>query len=265
MEEKTKGVELRIGDLWGILKRCWWLMLAVAVLVFSVAYIFAKATYEEEYTATAIVWALGSNTSGSTSTSDVNIATVLIDDYIRLLTTDDLLQDVIDQEGLLLKPAQLRNMIKVDNETNTRVMEISVTASQPSGAKAIANRLVDVFCERINAKNDNADGKKLVTVWSYASIPEQPSNSVSALKIALIALVCAIAVYGVYFVLYLLDDKINTSNDVEKYLGVSMLGMIPNRQDVMRRRRSKNYYGYNGNTVASGIQTSNSGGKNENH
>ncbi|MBQ9784854.1 MAG: hypothetical protein IJW29_05075 [Clostridia bacterium] len=260
MEEKSRGVEIRFGDLWQILKRCWWLMLAVLLVVFLSVFIFEKATYEEEYTATGTVWALGSNASsaGSTSTSDVSIATALINDYKVLLLTDEILQKVIDAEGLLLKPAQLRSMISIENEDDTRVMKISVTASTPSGAKAIVDRLVDVFVEEINKKNDNVDGKELVKEWGdEAPLPERPSNSVSVLKIGLIAFVCAIAVYAVYFVLYLMDDKISTAEDVERYLGVSTLGLIPNRQDVMRRRRSKGgYYGYGG-----GTQASNRGGK----
>ncbi len=264
MEEKTRGIEIRFGDLWHIFKRCWWLMLAVLLVVFLSVFIFEKVTYEEEYTATGTVWALGSNASSSsaTSTSDVNIATALINDYKVLLLTDEILQKVIDAEGLLLKPEQLRSMISVKNEDDTRVMEISVTASTPSGAKAIVDRLVDVFVEEINKKNDNEDGKELVKEWGEeAPMPERPSNSVSVLKIGLIAFVCAIVVYAVYFVLYLMDDKISTAEDVERYLGVSVLGLIPNRQDVMRRRRSKGgYYAYDGAHQSGGSQASNRGG-----
>ena len=45
----------------------------------------------------------------------------------------------------------------------------------------------------------------------------------------------ALLVYGIYFVRYLLDDKINQPEDVEKYLGVSVLGVIPNSEDSKRR------------------------------
>ena len=257
MEEKSRGIEIRATDLWSILKRCWWLMLAVLIVVFASMYIFEKVTYEEEYTAEAIVWALGSNasSSGATSTSDVSIGTQLINDYKQLLLTDDLLQDVINKEVLLITPGQLRNMIGVSHETDTRVMKISVTASNPSSAQKLVNKLVDVFCDRITSKNDDAN-KKLITVWSHATEPVAPSNSVSILKIALIAFICAIAVYGVYFVLYIMDDKISTAEDVEKYLGVSMLGIIPNRQDVTRKKMKGAYYGYG---VTENSQSSNQG------
>ena len=80
------------------------------------------------------------------------------------------------------------------------------------------------------------------------------------LKIGLIAFVCALVVYAVYFILYLMDDKISTAEDVERYLGVSTLGVIPNRQDVMRRRSKGGYHAYDGGRQNIGSQASNRGG-----
>ena len=243
MGEKVKGFEIRLGDLWMILKRCWWLMLAVLIVVFSGVFIYEKVTYKEEYTATSTIWALGK----ATSTTDTNIAKALIKDYKKLIVTDTVLDEVIQNQNLLLETSQLREMIKIENDDGTNILEISVTASKPVSAKEIANELSKVACERINAKNTGVDAGNLVEPWEDATVPTKPSNSVSVLKIAIIAFACAMAVYAVYFVLYLLDDKISTAEDVEKYLGVSLLGLVPNHQDVMRRRRSKNaYYGYNG-------------------
>ena len=41
-----------------------------------------------------------------------------------------------------------------------------------------------------------------------------------------------------------MNDKINSAEDVEKYLGMSMLGMIPNRNDSVRRKSKYGYYYY---------------------
>ncbi|MBQ8416647.1 MAG: hypothetical protein IJX13_07110 [Clostridia bacterium] len=263
MEEKTTGVEIRVNDLWLILKRCWWLMLAVLVVVFAVVYLFITGNHEDEYTATATVWAMNMPGTGGVATSDVSIGTSLINDYKQLITTQGVLEEVIEKESLAaLSPAKLASMISISHQTNTRVMYVSVTSASPQSAQKIVNSLVDVFCDRLNAKHNgpDEDAKDLVTVWDEAEEPIVPSNRVSILQIALIAFVCALAVYGVYFVLYLMDDKINTAEDVEKYLGVSMLGVIPNRQDATRRGRRGGYYGYSEGT-RKGVNT-NSNGRN---
>lgn len=253
MEEKTTGVEIRVSDLWLIFKRCWWLMLAVLLIVFAVVYLVITNNHEDEYTATAIVWAMNMPSAGNVATSDVSIGTYLINDYKQLITTQGVLEEVIRQQNLVaLSPGKLASMVSIHHELNTRVMYVSVTSASPQSAQKIVNSLVGVFCDRLNAKNNGTDvvSKDLVTVWDEAEVPTVPSNKISILKIAIIALLCAFAVYGIYFVLYLLDDKINTAEDVEKYLGVSMLGVIPNRQDASRKGRKGAYYGFSERTGA---------------
>ena len=67
--------------------------------------------------------------------------------------------------------------------------------------------------------------------------PSQPdsyvelANPISLTKILLIALAVCLVLYLVFFFLYVLDDKINTAEDIEKYLGLNMLGQIPYRHD----------------------------------
>ncbi len=272
MEEKTTtGLEVRLTDLWLIFKRCWWLMLIVAAVVFLGTYTFAKVTYEEEYTATAVVWALPSNSansSGVTSTSDISIGTQLINDFKQLLITDGFLQKVLEAEEMdvHMSTSALKKMISVSHEENTRVMYVSVTVGSAARAEEIVNTTAKLFCDEINERAAGAtnpttgEAQKLIIVWEYAEKPTRPSNSVSVLKNAVIAAACAALIFAIYFVLYILDDKINTPEDVQKHLGVSMLGMIPNRLDVQRRRRGKGaYYGYYGSD--SSASSADQGGK----
>ena len=47
---------------------------------------------------------------------------------------------------------------------------------------------------------------------------------------------------AIVIVMYLLDDKIHTGEDIEKYLGLSVLGVIPevsNEKKKMRRKGVK--------------------------
>lgn len=41
-------------------------------------------------------------------------------------------------------------------------------------------------------------------------------------------LLAVVVVYGIFVLTYVLDDKIKTPDDVEKYLGLTVLGLIPN-------------------------------------
>ncbi len=245
MEEESRSIEIRISDLVAILKRCWWQMAIVLLVTFIGVFVYTNVTHEDEYTATAEIWALPNSQSstGNVNTSDVSIGTNLINDFTQLIVSKGVLEPVLKAEKLtdILTIDQLAGMITIDHTTGTRVMNISVTAKDPKRAADITNTLVAVFCQRVNSTNEEGE-KSLVQVWSTAEEPELPSNPVSTLKLLLIALVAAIVVYGIHLVVFLLDDKVNGAEDVERYLGVSVLGMIPNRRDVIRRRSKNGYY-----------------------
>jgi capsular polysaccharide biosynthesis protein len=232
-------------------------MLAALIVVFAIVYIFTVSTHEDMYTATTTVWALGSNasTSSSTSTSDVSIGTQLIHDYKELILSTGVLEVVLERnENIPITSGKLRGMISIGNTDGSRVMYVSVTSPKPSTSKQLADDLANVFCDRVNEMNKdndvNEDKKTLVRVWDSATTPTAASNPISMFRLILISLIAAIAVYGVFFVMYLLDDKISTADDVEKYLGVNILGMIPNRYDAQRKKKGKSgyYYSYSAYT-----------------
>lgn len=153
------------------------IVLSVVVIIpvagLGVYLVVDYVTYEEEYTATATMWVLGK----ATSTTDTNIAQALIEDYKKLIVSDTILLEVITNQNLLLEPSQLRQMIKIDNDDGTNILEISVTAAKPVSAKEIANELLYVACRRINEKNTSTAGGNLVEPWENATVPTKPSNS----------------------------------------------------------------------------------------
>lgn len=259
MKENSKTVsnEISFKDLFIILKRCWWLVLAVAIVLGAGAYAVMNLTHKDEYTATATIWAIGSNantaaTAGQTSTADVQIAIYLINDYKELIKTRSVMEVALQKAGSSMSQAALKANTLVENSEDSHVMHVSVTASTPEEAQKLVNALSNEFCRRVNEKNkvESAEDEKnvekpLVSVWDEATLPKDISNPVSLLLVILIALLGGIAVYVVFLVLHLMDDKINTTEDVEKYLGLNLLGVIPNKDDARRRgMRKKTYYHY---------------------
>jgi len=243
-----KENEIRFGDLWMVFKRCWVLALVVAILAGAATFAVMKLTHKDEFTSTATIWALGSNAStsgGKTSTSDVSIGTYLINDYKELILTDNVLLEALDLVDSNMSLSALRGNVKVTNNEDTRVMYVSVTAGDRKEAMNIANAISEVFCNRINEKSD--EGKTLVSVWDFAKESKNISNPISTILVILVALVAAVLIYAIYLILHLMDDKINTTTDVERYLGFNILGVIPNREDARRRGlRRRAYYRYTG-------------------
>ena len=251
MEENRKEIEIRLQDLWWIFKRCWWQMLIVFVLVAVVVFSLLSVSHEDEFTATASIYVLrntnetmpnGNQTN--LSTSDISIANQIIKDCdVLLRSRDHVLRPVLVAQNMddVISVERLNKMISINNKEDTRVLYLSVTTSSSEKSADIANALADQACEYFNGLYN----QKILNRVDQAVEPLAPSNPISLSKVALVAFAVAFLVYALHFVLFLLDDKINNTEDVEKYLGLSTLGVIPDRNDISRRKQRYGYYGLN--------------------
>ena len=134
-----------------------------------------------------------------------------------------------------MKPQKLANKIHVTSPDNTRVLQISVTDSDPELAASIANTVRQeavVQLETIMA----VDAVNLVYEASVPTAPSSPNVMRNTALAALLGLVGAVAVLSVVFVL---DDTIRTEEDVERYLGLSVFGVIPNCKEMSTEPESK--------------------------
>ena len=190
-------------------------MLLAAAIVFTGVYIYLNQTHVDEYTATATVYVMKEKSDGgNTSTSEVTIANTLVKDFMELATMDSVLEMVRTDRNLTMSTAQLRGMVSLKNIENTRFIYVSVTAKDPQSAHEISVSLAENACEYLN--NELLGNQKYASVADRGLVPKTPSNPISAFKLLLIAVGAALATYAIYLVLFLMDDKINTVEDVEQ-------------------------------------------------
>ena len=85
--EENKSIELKLSDMWEILKRCWWLMLIVCVVVGGFSFLFMKINHTPTYSSTATLYVVRESASGKdTTSSDISIATQLVRDFNKLIS-----------------------------------------------------------------------------------------------------------------------------------------------------------------------------------
>ena len=124
--------------------------------------------------------------------------------------------------------------MSVNHDEDTRILVLSATSETKEGAKKLADTWGDTFCTYIN---EEKFGEQMVT-FDEALLPINPSNAVSLSTALLIGILCAILVYGIFFVQFILDDRLNSAEDVERYLNLTVLGTIPNKQAANSKRGS---------------------------
>ena len=241
--EEVKRTELKVQDLWNVFRSCWILLLAIVVLVTGGSYLVLNQLYEPEYTATVTIWALRVSPDSLTS-QDVSIGTNLINDYRLLIKDDAVVRSVIQKTSMddnNLSIERLKNAVTIKNETGTRVLYLSVTAKTPGSAQTIANAWGEAFCEQVNnsigeEQSEEGNQQKTVKIFSKAYLPTTPSNQISIFKLLLIGVAVAVLAYAIALIRFVLNDRLITPEDVENYLGLHVLGMIPDKDELTPRR-----------------------------
>ena len=137
----------------------------------------------------------------------------------------------------MMKHEELLGKLSVSNSTDTRVIAISVTDSDPYRASDIANAIRETAAKHIQDVMD----VEYVKVVEDANIPTNPSSPSKSKNTILAGLLGGIVAAGVVIVRYLMNDTIQTPEDIEAYLGLSTLGSIPVAEDptAARKRRKR--------------------------
>lgn len=102
-----------------------------------------------------------------------------------------------------------------------------------------AKQIVDAICEIGQEKITQAMGFQQVNLYEYGTLNSKPCNTTSMTTYLLVGMIAAILVYSAFLIIFLLDDRIRTEQDIERYLGLSVLGDIPNAND-----KKNHQYGY---------------------
>jgi capsular polysaccharide biosynthesis protein len=114
-------------------------------------------------------------------------------------------------------------MISVSNPSSTRLLRITVTDTDRDRAKLIADEMADVARAFIAEKMDQSAPS--VTHYGYSDGSKVSPNITKNTVIG--ALAGAAVAIAIIVISFLTNDTIVTSDDIEKKLGMTLLGTIP--------------------------------------
>lgn len=221
MEEEV--IDLR--EYLSIIKKKWFIMaiLCVVCVAASTVYSFfiAKPVYQAE---TTLIVKTEKTEGTNTVTSDqIKTTQQLAVTYGEIIKSRKVLDDVIKNLDLDESYGQLSGKISVSTVSDTQIIKISVQDTNKSNAAKIANEIPKVFTkEAIRVADANG-----VEVIDKAQTPVNPVSPNKKMNI-LIAGVLGVMI-GLFIIILIefLNNKIKTPQDIEKELGLPLLGVIP--------------------------------------
>jgi len=223
----NEEIEVSLEDYLAIIKERIWLVVSItlaAVIVAGVLSFFViKPTYQAS---TSIIVGKPQVTDKQDSqlNNDVTMYQNLLITYSEIAKSDLVAQGALDSLKSNLTIKQIKDSITVTPKTGTQILTITGKGKNPEDVFNIVNAISNSFIE--SSKKVYPTGGD-IQVMDKAVIPVIPISPNKKLNLAIAFFLGLMISLGVVFLLEYLDDTIKTESDVEKYLGLPVLGVIP--------------------------------------
>lgn len=224
MEQEYETIDLR--EIFLLIKKNLLLIVAVTILAAVAGFLVSAFLLTPEYEASAslIVNSREDQSAQTTITNDqLTSATKLVDTYSVILTSDTVLDKTIETLGLDLDYEELLEKVTVEAVNGTQVMRISVRDADPVLAQNIVANIVEqapeIIIQTVKAGS--------VEVISQAKAADEPISPKKMANTAISGILGLVAALGVVFLRSVLNNRFMTDDDINKRLGLTVLGVIP--------------------------------------
>lgn len=215
-------LEIDLVELFYAIISHWSAILLTTVGLATLAYCYGRFMVTPVYSSNSALYVLSKSTS-ITSMADIQVGANLTNDYMVVVKGRPVLEQVIENLGLDMNYDRLKNKVSVKNETNTRILTISVSDPDIKTAKVIADEIANVSSSFISEKMDQDPPTILQYGYTDTKRVNRSPNSYAMIG----ALLGFVLSAGIVVLLYLLNDKIMTPEDLEKRTGLNTPATLP--------------------------------------
>ena len=227
---ETEEIEIDLLQLWNAIRHRIWLVLLAGFIVADIAFAITKFLITPMYSSSATMLVVTKETTLS-SLADLQLGSQLTNDYEIMITSRPVLQEAIEELGLEISYKRLRNMITISNPNDSRMLIISTLQADPELAKNVVDTVAEISSEYIAEKMEVTAPKIIEEgeVPIFQSSPNLLRNTAIGGMLGIIAAVFLICVAVI------LNDSIQTEDDIERYLQLPVLAVVPDKSGSSRK------------------------------
>ncbi len=236
MGKRDDIIEINLGELFGVLLSRAFLIISAGIFFALSGLFLSKFVLHPVYDSTTKIYILNKEENQTVTYSDVQISTQLTQDYAELIKSRYVIEEVIQRLNLIdMTFEDLQSVLKVDTPSDTRIVSITARDEDPLMAMKIANCIREVASEHIaNVMDIDA-----INVAESANVPTRKSGPSVARWTVIAGFLGAVVIAFFVILEYLLDDTIKSNDDVERYLGLSTLALVPLTTEESDKKKSK--------------------------
>lgn len=199
-------------------------LIIVLCIVFGAGGFFGtKFLITPTYTArTSIYLTPQINDTGSLDYNSQMANSKLVTNVVNLMTQNNIMSEVAKDVGME-NASSVKKCISVTNESDTEIVTVTATTTDPKLSKDIANDTVDTFINTMQ-KNLNVRNIEIVDKAKLSYIPSGPNIKKNTMMASLVGGVIGV---GYAVLKFLLDNRLRTKEEAEKYLGIPVFAEFP--------------------------------------
>lgn len=199
-------------------------LIIVLCIVFGLGgFLVTKFFITPSYTASTSIYLTPQVSETGALDYDSQIAnSKLVTNVVNLMTQNNVMSEVAKDVGME-NAASVKKCITVTNETNTEIVTITATTTDPKLSKDIANGTVSTFTKTMQ-KNLNVRNIEVVDKAKLSYVPSGPNIKKNTMLATLVGGVIGV---GYAVLRFLFDNRLRTKEEAEKYLGIPVFCEIP--------------------------------------
>ncbi|MDY4836165.1 MAG: Wzz/FepE/Etk N-terminal domain-containing protein [Lachnospiraceae bacterium] len=222
-DNRDDVIEIDLVELLGVILHNLWIIIVSGVIVAAVTLLVSYFIITPKYESVTKIYVISKTNADTMTYSDLQAGSTLTKDYKELVKSRPVLEEVLAETGIDVELKNLEAQITVEVPQDTRIVSITVEDKDPYEARIIADSVRIAASKHIREVMDT----EAVNVVEEASLPIEKSSPSILKNTAIGYAVGLFLAIAIVIINYIMDDTIKTPDDVEKFLGVSVLGSIP--------------------------------------
>lgn len=219
--------EISIQELFFTIRKRLVLIIGLCILFVAISGVVSYYVLEKEYeTFTTLMIGKPKDYKGEDNNieyNDVMLNQRLVSTYGEIVKTRVVADKVIKNLDLPISYNEFGKKVSVNLVKDTEIIQLKVVDNDPVIATDIANETAGVFMDSIK----DIMLVENVQVIDKAQVPVNPVGPKPKLNMAIAGVLGIMVGVFIAFLLEFLDNTIKTDADVEKQLGLSVIGAIP--------------------------------------
>lgn len=207
-----------------ILRKRLWIIVAITILCTSAIGLISYYILEPEYqTYTTLMIGRPQGYTQEIQYDDVMLNQKLVSTYGEIAKSRIIANELIVNLELSLTYEELSKKINVTLVKDTEIIKIIVKDKDGEAAAQIANEIANVFIKQV-ARIMNIENIQVIDKAEVPLKPDKPKPAINMMIASVLGIM--LSIFSIFTYEYF-DNTVKTSADVEKNLGLPVIGIVP--------------------------------------